>query len=229
VVPAAARATLVAVTSPPFEVRSELPGWTLFWAGVERSDEFVDDALAALRRDVVERVRDRLAIESLAKEPAVAAMRRLFKAVGTDPGRYRPASEALVRRLLKGSDLPVIHPLVDLNNCLSVELLAPCCAMADGTTTPPFVWRAGAAGESYDSLRGGAFDLEKRPVLADAEGPCDVPITGSQRVKVTADTRNAVIVSYLPADVVDAATADEALRGLVRDAPGLRVLWTGAS
>ena len=134
-----------------------------------------------------------------------------------------------MRRLLKGSELPVIHPIVDLNNCLSAELLAPCCAMADGTTTPPFVWRAGVEGESYDSLRGSEFDLEKRPVLADAQGPCDVPITGSQRVKVTADTRKAVIVAYLPAEVIDPAAADETLRGLVSDAPVARVLWTGAS
>ena len=110
---------------------------------------------------------------------------------------------------------------------VSAELLAPCCAIADGTATPPFVWRAGLAGESYDSLRGSPLALEARPVLADAEGPFDVPITGSQRVKITADTQKARLVAYLPTDVVDPADADRTLRALVRDAPVARLLWTG--
>lgn len=35
------------------------------------------------------------------KRPAIAATRKLYKALGKDPGRYRVASEALCRRIVR--------------------------------------------------------------------------------------------------------------------------------
>ena len=110
-------------------------------------------------------------------------MRKLFRAAGCDPTRYRPASEALLRRLVKGAELPPIHPLVDVNNCLSAELAVPCCVMKEGSLGTSLVFRSGAAGESYESLRG-PFNAEAKPLLVDEIGPIDTPITGSERVKV---------------------------------------------
>lgn len=106
------------------EVKLELAGWRLFWAHLEA--QACDPArLAAAAARVVERVRGELQVETLAAHPVIAAMRKLFKAAGCDPTRYRPSSEALVRMLLKGEAMPVISPLVDLNNCLSADALAP--------------------------------------------------------------------------------------------------------
>jgi DNA/RNA-binding domain of Phe-tRNA-synthetase-like protein len=146
------------------------------------------------------------------------------------PDAIRPAtsSEALLRRLLKGDDLPAIHPLVDLNNCLSVALAAPCCIVAEGSFTPPVVLRAGRAGESYESLRG-PFNLEGRPLLADAEGPFGTPITDSQRVKVSGDTRRAWMVAYLPAGVVSPEAAAKALDDLLAAAAVANVEEIGVS
>ncbi len=214
--------------TPPFDVHLELDGWVLFWTELELSGEPPAEALADLRRDVAERVRQRLELPQLSTHPAVAGMRQLFRATGCDPTRYRPASEALVRRLLKDAEMPAISPIVDINNCLSAELVVPCCAIADGTVTPPFVLRRGLPGESYESLRGGPFDLEGRPVLADEEGPFDVPITGSQRVKVSPDTQRAMIVSYLPAGAIEPDDAKRALESLAAAIPNLSVRWTGA-
>ncbi|HEV7518077.1 MAG TPA: phenylalanine--tRNA ligase beta subunit-related protein, partial [Thermoanaerobaculia bacterium] len=163
--------------SPPFPVRCELAGWDLVWARLELlpGGEPAISALSALsalsdvRRRVSERARATLAVETLGTHPTVAALRRLFKAAGCDPSRYRPSSEALLRRVLKGEDLPAIHPLVDLNNCLSVDLAVPSCVMAAEAVTPPVVLRAGRAGEAFDSLRG-PFQLKGKPLLADAAG-----------------------------------------------------------
>jgi DNA/RNA-binding domain of Phe-tRNA-synthetase-like protein len=212
---------------PPFPVRAELDGWRLFWAGLELTGE-AGDRLATVRGEVAARVREGLAGAPLSEHPTVAALRRLFRAAGCDPTRYRPASEALVRRLVKGAELPVIHPLVDLNNCLSALLLTPCCVTTEGAVEPPIVLRAGRPGESYESLKG-PFDLSGKPVLADANGPYDAPITGSQRAKVTSATRRAELVSYLPDGIVDPDAADRTLAELLRDAPVARVLWTGTS
>ncbi len=190
----------------PFTVRLELDGWELFWARFVQSEK-APEGLALLRQQAVERVREKISETSaISSLPAVAAMRKLFRAAGCDPTRYRPAAEALLRRLVKGADLPKIHPLVDVNNCLSAELAIPCCVMAEGSVGSEMIWRQGREGESYESLRG-PFNLANKPLLLDEQGPLDTPITGGVRVKVQPDTAAAWLVAYLPADVV---TADQA-------------------
>jgi DNA/RNA-binding domain of Phe-tRNA-synthetase-like protein len=203
----------------PFAVAMELPGWELFWVPLTVADG-VDAApgqiaeiaeIAALRREAEERARAAFAsTEELAAHPTAAALRRLFRAAGCDPTRYRPSSEALLRRVLKGEGLPAIHPLVDVNNCLSIDLAVPCCVLAEGSFAPPLTLRAGRDGESFDSLRG-PFPLAGKPLLADAAGPFGTPVTDSQRVKVKGETRRAWLVAYLPAGVV---SRDEAGRAL---------------
>ncbi len=211
----------------PFEVRLELGGWKLFWAELE-SQPAEPCLLLETARRVVEQVRARFQLDSLSAHATVAALRRLFHAAGCDPTRYRPSSESLLRRLLKGEELPRINPLVDLNNCLSASLAVPCCVMALESLEPPFVFRAGREGESYESLRG-PFNLAGKPLLLDALGPCDAPITGGQRVKVTEETNRAWLVAYLPAGVEEPETAENMLCELLAGAPVASVHLAGAA
>ena len=210
-----------------FAARLELDGWTLFFACLEQRE--VDEALVReMRRECVERARQRLQLALLANDPVVAGLRQLFRGTGTDPTRYRPSSEALLRRVLKGNELPAIHPLVDLNNCLSLDLAVPCCVMDAATVEPPYVFRAGQAGESYESLKG-PFNLEGKPLLVDRLGPCDAPISGSKRVMIGEDTQKVVLVAYLPGGLVSSAEAHAALERLLTLAPVARVLGSGSS
>lgn len=212
----------VAVNS--VEMDYELDGWDLVWGHVAleegRDPGSID--LTELSGQVAEAARRRFDGKPLAEHPTAAALRRLFRAAGCDPTRYRPSSEALLRRVLKGNTLPSIHPLVDLNNCLSMELAVPACVLADGSFSSPVTLRAGRAGETYESLRG-PFKLEGKPVLADAAGPFGTPITDSERVKVTGETRGAWLVAYLPRGVVPTGAVPEVLEELVERVDGLRV------
>ena len=61
-----------------------------------------------------DRLRQELSTESLKEQPGIAATRRVYKACGKDPSRYRPASEQLIRRMLQGKELYQIDTLVDL-------------------------------------------------------------------------------------------------------------------
>lgn len=202
--------------SLPFDLRVDLDGWELFWALLVVGED--QSGLGDLRARIVSGVRERFTeAAAIAVHPPVAAMRKLFRAAGCDPTRYRPASEALLRRLVKGAELPAIHPLVDVNNCLSAELAVPCCVMKEGSLGTSLVFRSGASGESYDSLRG-PFNAEAKPLLVDEIGPIDTPITGSERVKVQADTMRAWIVAYLPKGVVSTGDARSVLDAIARDA-----------
>lgn len=210
-----------------FEVKHELPGWELLWVRL-RLRPGHGEALARLRDEVAEAARIHFEGESLSTDPVVAGVRSLFRAAGCDPTRYRPSSEALLRRLLKGEDLPAIHPFVDLNNCLSVELAVPCCASAEGTFTPPVTLRAGRPGETVLSLRG-PFNLEGKPLLEDARGPFSTPITDSERVRVGEGTDRAWIVVYLPQGKMEAADARKRLDELLTKAPVAEVEEAGIS
>jgi DNA/RNA-binding domain of Phe-tRNA-synthetase-like protein len=226
------------MSAPPFAVRFELAGWELLWSRLE-AEEDPDDRIAALREEVVRRVRalfswaggeggngggptTRIDLGRLAEHRTVAALRALFRAAGCDPTRYRPSSEALLRRVLKGEALPAIHPFVDLNNCLSVELKVPSCVLAEGSIAGDVTLRAGREGEAFDSLRG-PFGLAGKPLLADAGGPFSTPITDSERVKVRDVTRAAWMVTYLPAGVVTAEAARRRLEELLAAAPVARL------
>jgi len=202
--------------SLPFDVRVDLDGWELFWAFLVVGED--PSGLGDLRARTAAGVKERFPEPAaIAAHPPVAAMRKLFRAAGCDPTRYRPASEALLRRLVKGAELPAIHPLVDVNNCLSAELVVPCCVMKEGSLGSSLVFRAGRAGESYESLRG-PFNAEAKPLLVDEIGPIDTPITGSERVKVQTGTEKAWLVAYLPKDVVLVDDAWSALEAIAREA-----------
>ena len=67
-----------------------------------------------------ERFRRELTTESLKELSGIAATRRVYKACGKDPSRYRPASEQLIRRMLQGKELYQIDTLVDLVNLASI-------------------------------------------------------------------------------------------------------------
>lgn len=202
----------------PFEVRLELDGWRLLWARLALLEPPPGEALSALSARVADQARERFAGGGASAHPTVAAVRKRFRAAGCDPTRHRPSSEALLRRLLKGEELPAIHPLVDLNNCLSVRLLVPCCVMTEGTFRGPITLRAGREGEEMDSLRG-RFHLGGKPLMADPDGPFGTPITDSERIRVTPETRRAWLVAYLPDGVVTAEEAGAELARLLDQAP----------
>lgn len=197
------------------QVEHRLAGWRLVWQRLELVDGGAA-AAAAVRERATRRARERYAVAQLAEVPVVAAMRRLFRQAGTDPTRYRPSSEALLRRLLKGEELPAIHPLVDVNNCISVALAVPCCVMAEGSIGGSVTLRRGEVGEGMDSLRG-PFDLEGKPLLEDGAGPFGTPITDSHRVAILPLTMRATMVAYLPAES-PAERVAEAWRELALDA-----------
>lgn len=199
------------------QVRHELPGWQLLWAHLTMQAGG-ESALGALGRRTQAEVRARWTLETLAQQPTVAAVRALFRQAGCDPTRYRPSSEALLRRVLKGDDLPAILPAVDLNNLLSIELAVPACVMDARHAAPPFVLRAGQRGERMLSMRGD-FDLEGKPLLEDARGVFGTPITDSERVKVQADSSDILLVAYLPAAAGLAGEARACLERLLGTAP----------
>jgi len=132
--------------------------------------------------------------------PGVAETRGMFHRLGVDPTKSRPASEALLRRVLQGKGLPSIHPTVDVCNLASLEHQLPLGLYDRSHVKGSIVARVGRTGETYEGIRKGPVHLAGRPLLADEEGPFGAPTSDSARTQVTDATRTLLAVIYCPVD-----------------------------
>jgi len=130
--------------------------------------------------------------------PGAADARALYKALGLDPTKTRPSSEALLRRVLKGEALYRINTLVDAMNLCSLRAQLPFGLYDRDRIEPPVVLRKGQAGESYEGIRKAAVNVKGRPVLADARGAFGNPTSDSARTMVTLETHAALVTVYAP-------------------------------
>jgi DNA/RNA-binding domain of Phe-tRNA-synthetase-like protein len=122
-----------------------------------------------------------------------------------DPSKYRPSSEALLRRVVQGKGLYRVSNIVDIGNLGSIETGWPYGCYDRSRIRSPIVFRHGAASERYERVGKEMWHLERRPVLADADGPFGSPISDSTRGMITESTREALIVIYAPVCASDAA------------------------
>ena len=81
--------------------------------------------LVKILRDEEAQVRERLNIDTLTAEPRLASWREAFRRLGYKPGDFRPSIEALLRRVLRGQELPSINALVDIGNIVSLRHQLP--------------------------------------------------------------------------------------------------------
>ncbi len=150
-----------------------------------------------LRREVdetVARLRAELAGADLAQVPEVQALRRLYRALGKDPTRYRGLNEALLRRVVQGKDLYVINTAVDVCNLVSLQTRHALGAYDLDRVEGPVVLRAAGPGETYRGVGRGDLNLEGLPVFCDAHGPFGSPTSDSERTSITLGSRRIALV-----------------------------------
>ena len=188
------------------EIRIELPDVEL---GMVEADDvrfaLIDEQLAKLMDEVCDRKRREFTLESLAEAESTRAVRAMFCASGVDPSKYRPSSEALLRRVLQGKGLYRVSNLVDIGNLGSIETGWPYGCYDRSRLTPPVVFRHGSPGELYEGIGKRTWHLEGRPVLADAQGPFGSPISDSTRSMITESARAVLTVIYAPSGASDAS------------------------
>jgi DNA/RNA-binding domain of Phe-tRNA-synthetase-like protein len=142
-----------------------------------------------------EKFRNTLTTESLKEMPSIAATRRVYKACGKDPSRYRPASEALIRRMLQGKELYQKDTLVDLVNLASIAYgysiggFDADCFVGDTLTLG-----IGREGEPYEGIGRGLINIHGLPVYRDAKGGVGTPTSDNERTKMTLSTHHLVVL-----------------------------------
>ena len=142
-----------------------------------------------------DKFRETLTTESLKDMPSIAATRRVYKACGKDPSRYRPASEQLIRRMLQGKELYQIDTLVDLVNLASIAFGYSIGGFdADKFVGDTLTLGVGREGEPYEGIGRGPLNIAGLPVYRDAKGGVGTPTSDNERTKMTMATTHLVVL-----------------------------------
>ena len=142
-----------------------------------------------------ERFRTELTTETLKDVSGIAATRRIYRACGKDPSRYRPASEALIRRILQGKKLYQIDTLVDLINLASIVYGYSIGGFdADKMVGEQLTLGIGKADEPYEGIGRGLINIEGLPVYRDEIGGVGTPTSDHERTKITAQTTHLLVL-----------------------------------
>ena len=136
-----------------------------------------------------------LTIDSLKEMSSIAATRSVYRACGKDPSRYRPASEALIRRMLQGKTLYQIDTLVDLVNLASIAYGYSIGGFdADKFVGDTLTLGIGREGEPYEGIGRGMINIHGLPVYRDAAGGVGTPTSDNERTKIDIHTRRLLVL-----------------------------------
>lgn len=157
-----------------------------------------DDELDSFVRSREQELRSRYSLDRLKDVPLVRVYRDLFWRLGIDPTKKRPAAEALLRRVLRGSGLPSISNVVDAYNIASVETLVTMSAYDLARVSPPLEIRFARRGEEAILIGGRVWRASGGElVLADRLGMLCVYVHGdAERSKVSGSTKEVLLVAY---------------------------------
>jgi len=158
-----------------------------------------DEELEHLKQEVCNQVRSKYTLEGLKDTPTLRAYRDFFWRIGVDPTKNRPASEALIRRILAGKPLPTINTLVDAYNLASILSEVALAAFdEDKIQSKEVIMRPAKKGETFLGigmkepiiLKGGEIVLEDFEELIAV-----YPYRDAERSKVTEQTENTALVA----------------------------------
>lgn len=152
----------------------------------------------ALREDIINRIRSRFTLEHVKDESLFRAYRDFFWRVGVDPTKTRPASEALIRRILSGKNLPLINPVVNMYNLVSAETGIPIAAFDADRLEGNLTMRFARDGEEFFGIgMTKPIVLRKNQVvITDGRRVIAVyPYRDSDATKVTRETQNVHLVT----------------------------------
>ena len=186
------------------QLKARIPGVTfgmvtINGVTVRESDELLWKQVETLCRSLTRE----FSLDRLSENEQIAAVRSLQKSFGFDPTRYRPSSESLLRRVLKGQGLYQINTAVDVNNLCSLEFLLPMCSYDLRNVKGQVRVRVGESGEEYPGIGRQVFQAANKVIIADDSGIMGSTVSDSERTKVSTETTDILVAIYAPA-IIDA-------------------------
>lgn len=148
---------------------------------------------------VTSKLKNSFTLDQIKTEPFTRSYRDFYWRLNIDPTKVRPASEALVRRILADKPFPRISPAVDLYNLASVETFIALSGYDYNKIAFPLniclsrpgdVFR-GIGMKEYETLKGNEI------IVADKEKIiCIYPYRDSELSKIVASSSKLLILGY---------------------------------
>ena len=168
--------------------------------------------LESFKEEIFKEVNETWTSEGLKDHNIFRAYRSFFWRLGIDPTKIRPASEALIRRTLRGKPIPKINTLVDAYNIASIVTLIPLAAFDEDILRGEPLMREAKKGERFRGI-GMREDLTLNGgeiVIQDDEKLIAIyPYRDADSSKVTTGTKN-VMMLVCGAPGIDAKTLEQA-------------------
>lgn len=174
------------------QLKEKVPGYCLAVMSFEMIVEPTSDSLKEEMTLLEQRVMEQLTLETLLKEPRIAAARAGYKSLGKDPSRYRLSTEALLRRLIKGNGLYYVNNAVDIGNILSAQTQRSVAVLDEDKIEGDILIRIGKD-EPYEGIGRGNINIENIPVYCDEVGPFGTPTSDTPRTRITETTKNILV------------------------------------
>ncbi len=166
---------------------------------VQKSGVDFEPAFSDLRRFLQEK----FSALRPAEEETVKYVRRMYGRIGWEPTRYRPSSEALIRRILKGKELYRINNLVDFGNIASARFHLPMGLYDSDKISGTIVMDVGKENEAYRGISNPQIHAAGKLILRDDNGIFGNPTADSLRTSITEKTKNALAVFFCPPEIPD--------------------------
>lgn len=170
-------------------IAEKVPGYRLMAVEAEVVSTPTSDRLWDEIRAFADSFRASHEMPDINRRPGIAGTREAYKAFGKEPNRYRPSTEALCRRFVKGLDLYRSLSLIDLINLLSVSCGHSIGGFdADKISGDSLTLGVGREGEPYEAIGRGLLNIAGLPVFRDAIGGIGTPTSDNERTKLSEST-----------------------------------------
>lgn len=146
-------------------------------------------------------IKDKFKNQPPSSDVVVSAVRRMYRRIGWEPTRYRPSSEAMIRRFLKDIGLYRINNFVDLGNVASTRFHLPMGLYDLDKIIGSIEVGVGKKNETYQGISKKLIHAEGKMILRDEEGVFGNPTADSKRTCLSKDTQKVLAIFFTPPEV----------------------------
>jgi len=182
------------------------------------SDELWNEMEVEIRQ-----IRSSYKLEEINKRPAISATRRIYKALGKDPNRYRPSAEALCRRIIREIPVYKVNTLVDIINIVSIRSGFSIGAFdAEKINGKVLKLEKGKNSDEFEAIGRGMLNVDGLPLYSDETGGIGTPTSDNERTKISDNTTSMFVI-------INAYNGEEGLQEAIEHTVGLLTKYACSS
>jgi DNA/RNA-binding domain of Phe-tRNA-synthetase-like protein len=146
-------------------------------------------------------IQNKFAENPPSSDAVVSAVRRMYRKIGWEPTKYRPSSEAMIRRFLKDKGLYHINNFVDLGNVASTKYHLPMGLYDLDKIEGDIIVDVGREDESYQGISKELIHASGKLILRDDVGIFGNPTADSKRTCLGEKTKNVLVLFFTPPEL----------------------------